>query len=135
MSDFFSCLVSFGIRQLGNKKLFEKVIKIATENLDSMLPRSCENFMFFFNNQDQLSASCKTSIAELIDHVDKQELIINGQVRDHLIILSLMQKCQIRNPSILGQIAAVFKYQFLDNEPPMKKEQFINIFTDGYTFI
>jgi len=50
LNDYFSCLVSFGIRQIASKKLVEKTVKLAKRNMDSMGPRSCESFLFFINN-------------------------------------------------------------------------------------
>ena len=92
IDDFMSCLVSFGIRGLASKKLQKTVLELVGNNQEHMINRSIENFMFFLDRCHQPKPEDVEVVNTLMDNVTKQELILKGEIRDYLLILSLIHK-------------------------------------------
>lgn len=92
LDDYMSCLVSFGIRGIASKNLQKTVIEFVGENLEHLSPRAAENFMFFLDRCHQPRPEDFNTINGLMDRITSSENILKGEIRDHLLILSLIQK-------------------------------------------
>ena len=121
LEDFMSCLVSFGIRGIASEKLQKTVIDLVRENQEHMTNKSQENFMFFLDRCHQPRGEDFEVVNTLMDNITKDELILQGEIRDHLLILSLIQKYGLDQNLLIQQIEYVFHEQFLTEDSDAQK--------------
>ena len=66
-----------------------------------------------------------------MDNITKDELILKGEIRDHLLMLSLIQKYGLDQNLLIQQIEYVFHEQFLtqdaDAQKSLSKHQYAEI--------
>mmetsp|Transcript_5757 Transcript_5757/g.9863 ORF Transcript_5757/g.9863 Transcript_5757/m.9863 type:complete len:97 (+) Transcript_5757:926-1216(+) len=93
-----------------------KLIALLKGNLDSVSSRSIENTMFFFNRQSQIKImSVQRELLELqallMQKVVERESILKGDIRDHLLVLSLIQRLNMhKSPEFEELIQNLLKH-------------------------
>lgn len=90
LDDFMSCLVSFGIRGVASEKLQKTVLELVRENQEHMMTKAQENFMFFLDRCHKPRSEDVEVINTLMTSITASESILKGEIRDHLLLLSLL---------------------------------------------
>ena len=87
--------------------------------------------MFFLDRCHQPRGEDFEVVNTLMDNITKDELILKGEIRDHLLMLSLIQKYGLDQNLLIQQIEYVFHEQFLtedaDAQKSLSKPQYAEI--------
>ena len=102
LEDFVRALVSFSIRQVGSQQFVDKVESLMTIEQDSLSPKMCENLLFFFT---RVGSPKNVNIIEtILKKVQNDRLIETGKLRDHTMIMNILNQYKIEMPQIWAQI-------------------------------
>jgi hypothetical protein len=72
--------------------LQKTVLDLAGNNIQYLSPKAIENLMFFLDRCHQPRSEDIEIINELMGSITTSEHVMKGEIRDHLLILSLLNK-------------------------------------------
>lgn len=99
-------------------------LKLVTENLEELDPRSTENFLFFMDRSVDDLSPYSSQLDLILKHLVKEEYVSKGDVKDLQLLLSLIYRKQqnqdtahtVDTLALLSQIEEVVTTHFLKQD-------------------
>lgn len=116
LSDLSSFLVSYGIRGVSSHKMLSEVVRVCGENHEHLTAKSIENIVFFMERQklknyQNIRSQAQDLIASFVQRTIQEGMILKGEVRDHLLMLSLLTKFEMHvNPEFSELVGHLLKH-------------------------
>jgi len=117
LEDLIRALVSFSIRQTGSQGFVDKVESLMTVEQDTLTAKMCENLLFFFTRVG--SPKNVNVIETLLKKVQNEGMIERNAVRDHVMLMNIINQYKLDLPIIWAQIEKQFVNAFFKTQTQM----------------